>query len=233
MKNADKIIVALDIAQMSDLETMLKKLENKVKFVKIGMELFYTFGPSVIQRCKDHGFKIFLDLKMHDIPTTVAKSARSLGKLQVDIINVHAAGGIQMMKAAKESYLEYSPQGKMIAVTQLTSTNQQTLNNELMISTSLENTILRYAENTKEAGLHGVVCSAREVKMIKEKLSTDFLCITPGIRPEFHKASDDQVRTMTPKQAILNGSDYLVIGRPITQASCPAAAVTNILEELV
>ena len=232
MNRADQIIVALDTADHDELKFLFNELEGHASFIKIGMELFYSRGPDIIKRCKDHSFKVFLDLKMHDIPTTVAKSASVLGKLGVDIINVHAAGGTHMMRAAYDSFRAENDSGKMIAVTQLTSTSEKVLQRELLISKTLNETVIQYAKNTMEAGLDGVVCSPHEVTLIKKELSNDFLCVTPGIRPESYKTSDDQVRKTTPKEALSNGSDYLVIGRPIIKADSPRDAFTKILEEM-
>lgn len=176
----DKIIVALDIQDKTQLDFLLKDLQGTASFVKIGMESFFTFGPSLVERVKQLGFKVFLDLKLHDIPNTVYRSCKTLGNLGVDILNVHAAGGTEMMKAAKEGLNESNNDSLLIAVTQLTSTSEKVLHEQILIDQSLEETVLKYSENAKLSGLNGVVCSALEVKKIKEHLGSDFKCITPA-----------------------------------------------------
>lgn len=228
----DKIIVALDTAERARLDFLISELKGSASFVKVGMESFYTFGSDLIKELKDNGFKIFLDLKMHDIPNTVSQTTKALAKLDVDMINLHAAGGIEMMTRASRSYREYKSNGLMIAVTQLTSTSQKVLQNEIGIQNStMEETILHYSKIAKTSGMDGVVCSAHEVTHLKSELGLNFKCVTPGIRPS-NKNTDDQVRVMTPKQAVQAGSDFLVIGRPITMALSPKQAYTTILEEL-
>lgn len=227
----DKIIVALDVAEKNELKNLLNQLSGTASFVKIGMELFYSLGPDVIKLVKGSGFKIFLDLKMHDIPNTVAKTAKTLAKLDVDMINFHAAGGGDMMEGACNAYRDYKSDGLLIAVTQLTSTSNNVLRNQIGIHQSMEQTIHSYAKLAKKSGANGVVCSAQEVTMIKKLLGSDFVCVTPGIRPK-DSEKDDQVRVMTPTNAIELGSDYLVIGRPITQSGDPKEAYLKILEEI-
>jgi orotidine-5'-phosphate decarboxylase len=201
------------------------------------MELYYSLGPKVINDLKGLGFKIFLDLKIHDIPNTAKKSAKAITKLGVDMINVHASGGIEMMKAAKSGMLEALSEDTLlkkpiiIAVTQLTSTDQKILENELGINKRIYEVVVHYAQNAKEAGLDGVVSSSLEVKLIKEKIGKDFLCITPGIRLPI-SVTDDQKRITTPEQAFNNGSDYIVIGRAVTTAKNPSQQLKQILNEL-
>ena len=233
----DRIIVALDTQKKDELDQLILALKGRASFVKIGMELFYTFGPSLIKELKEAGFKIFLDLKVHDIPNTAKRSIKTLCQLGVDILNVHAAGGIQMMSMAKEGIDEAITENpklsrpKLIAVTQLTSTDQNMLNTELLIPTELEEVVTTYAQNAFNAGLDGVVASAHEVRRIKAIINSEFLCVTPGIRmPE--DDSHDQKRIMTPKLAIDTGSDYLVIGRSITKDSNPQLAFEKILSTL-
>ncbi len=227
----EKIITAFDIQTREELDYLYNELSDNIKIVKIGMEAFYTFGVPIIERFKDKNINIFLDLKLHDIPTTVFKAAKTLGQLGVDILNVHAAGGTDMMKAGLEGFLDSNPNGKLIGVTQLTSTNQDIMNNELNISGSLEEQVKRMAYLVKNAGLHGIVCSAGEVRSIKSELGASFLCITPGIRPR-GSASDDQKRIYTPEEALAFGADYLVIGRPITKATSPRKAYSEIIKGL-
>jgi orotidine-5'-phosphate decarboxylase len=233
----DKVIVAVDLQEREQFFKLTDTLKGHATYIKVGMELYYTFGPDIIKAVKDLGYKVFLDLKIHDIPNTAFKAAKTLCKLGVDIINVHAAGGIEMMTAArlgvqegiKESGQEQVP--LLIGVTQLTSTSEDVLHNELLITKTMSDTVVEYALNVKKAGLDGVVCSAQDVAMIKEKCGKDFKCITPGIRPKSAQ-KDDQKRTMTPNEAIQIGSDYLVIGRPITAQIDPAKAFESIIEEI-
>lgn len=231
MNQDEKIIPALDVQSLEQLNFLIKELSGTAKIVKIGMELYYSYGNQIVERLKEQGFKIFLDLKLHDIPNTIYRSSKTLSKLGVDILNVHAAGGIDMMKAALDGFKECNQNGILIGVTQLTSTSQETLNNEILIPGRTIDVVLKYAENVKKAGLQGVVCSALEVEKIKESIGIDFKCITPGIRPK-GTSEDDQVRVVTPKEAIHFGSDYLVIGRSIYQAKSPKMAFENIVKEI-
>lgn len=237
MSIKDKVIVALDVQSIQDLERLTSKLQGSATFVKVGMELFYTFGPKIIKDLKNKGFKVFLDLKIHDIPNTAKKSAKTITKLGASIINVHAAGGIEMMKAAKEGVEEALAEDSslikplLIAVTQLTSTTDQVLKEELLINSTMEATVVQYAKNANSAGLDGIVSSPLEVKLIKESIGHEFLCITPGIRPK-GTSSDDQKRITTPSEAIELGSDYLVIGRAITKSEFPSKAYTEIIKGL-
>ena len=197
------------------------------------MELFYGEGPSIVREIKARGHRIFLDLKLHDIPNTVRKAMKVLSALDVDLVNVHAAGTVAMMKAALEGLTrEDGTRPLLIAVTQLTSTGDEALRNELLIGAGMEETILRYARNAREAGLDGVVCSPLEAGIVKEACGKDFLTVTPGIRFA-DSASDDQVRITTPARARELGSDYIVVGRPVTAAPDPVAAYRRCLEEFV
>jgi len=224
---AERIIVALDLGSRKAAEEALTKLPA-VRFVKVGMELFYSTGPELIHVLKDRGLKVFLDLKVHDIPNTAAGAMRSLSRAGCDLINLHCAGGLEMMKRAREAVGEDT---KLIGVTQLTSTNQQMLNGELGIPGTVEESVLNYAQLAKDANLAGVVCSPLEVKAIKELCGTDFLTVTPGVRPR-GSAIQDQKRTMTPGEAIRAGSDYLVIGRPILSSPDPNGAFLALVEEI-
>jgi orotidine-5'-phosphate decarboxylase len=232
-----KVMVALD---KPDAETALRlaaQLEGTGCWMKVGMELFYAAGPSVIRALKSRGFKVFLDVKMHDIPNTVRGGARSITRLGVDLFNVHAAGGLAMMKAAAEGVAEANAAGTadkdplIIAVTQLTSTNCTVLNEEIGIPGTIEEAVVRYAKLARNAGLNGVVASPLEVGSIKAACGTDFVTVTPGIRPRGADAGD-QSRITTPKEAVEGGTDYLVIGRPITEAADPGEAFQNILKEM-
>lgn len=229
------VIIACDFAgaqQALDFLDKFKDCERK-PFVKIGMELYYAAGPQIVREIKRRGHKIFLDLKMHDIPNTVMKTARVLSELDVDMTNVHAAGTIEMMRAALEGLTR--PDGTralLIAVTQLTSTSEQRMRDELLINASMEDTIAQYAANTKEAGLDGVVCSPLEAALVKKRCGQGFLTVTPGIRFA-GAATDDQVRITTPARAKEIGSDFIVVGRPITAADDPVAAYNKCVEEFV
>lgn len=234
--NVDKIMVALDYAHVEDANKLIEELHPYTPYVKVGMQLYYAAGPAFIYDLKEKGFRIFLDLKMHDIPNTVKGGAQSLAQLGVDIINVHCAGGIRMMEAALEGVEKGRSSSsasvtKVIGVTQLTSTSEQVMNEQIKIAGSLEEAIIHYAKMAKASGLHGVVCSAHEVPMIKENCGTSFITVTPGIRPSF-ATSDDQVRITTPKQAIELGTDYMVIGRAITKAESPKCAFEKIMEQV-
>lgn len=216
-------IIALDFpSELATMEFLDKfKHEEAKPFVKIGMELFYSAGPSIIKEIKRRNHKIFLDLKLHDIPNTVKKAMKVLSTLEVDIVNLHAAGGKQMMQAALEGLTrEDGSRPLLIAVTQLTSTSSDMLHNELLICDSMEDTIKKYALNAKESGLDGVVCSPLESKMVKNICGDDFLTVTPGVRFE-DSNKDDQVRVTTPAKAKELGSDFIVVGRPITMSDDP------------
>ncbi len=221
-----KVIVALDFSSKEAVETFLNKFETPI-YVKVGMELYYQEGPAIVELIKSKGHKIFLDLKLHDIPNTVEKAMRGLAKLGVDITNVHAAGGIEMMKAAKKGLGEGPI---LLAVTQLTSTSEAQMHHDQLIKVSLEESVLNYAKCTQEAGLDGVVCSPLEATMIKEALGEDFYKVTPGIRPASSEVGD-QKRVTTPKQAREIGSSYIVVGRPITQALDPVKAYNDIVND--
>ena len=205
-------------------------------FVKIGMELFYAEGPEMIKLLKKRGHKVFLDLKLHDIPNTVKKSMQVIGGYGVDMVNVHASGGVAMMKAAKEGLMlgaaRFADKPKLIAVTQLTSTDEETLHNELLIDRPMNEVVRQYALNAREAGLDGVVCSAFEAAEIHKACGSEFLTVTPGIRFA-DNTNDDQKRVMTPAQAKLAGSDYIVVGRPITAADRPIDAYNRCKEDFI
>ena len=220
------VIIACDFSGAQQALDFLDKFKDcqRKPFVKIGMELYYAAGPDIVREIKRRGHKIFLDLKMHDIPNTVKKTAKVLSDLDVDMTNVHAAGTIEMMRAALEGLTR--PDGTralLIAVTQLTSTSEQRMKDELLIGASMEETISQYAANAKEAGLDGVVCSPLEAALVKARCGQGFLTVTPGIRFA-GAAADDQVRITTPARAREIGSDFIVVGRPITAAEDPVAA---------
>lgn len=228
------VIIALDFPSAKETFEFLDKFKDKKPFVKIGMELFYSEGPSIIKEIKERGHKIFLDLKLHDIPNTVEKAMISLSKLNIDMCNVHASGTVDMMKAAMKGLCHNGSENRplLIAVTQLTSTSEERMQKELLINASLEETVIKYAQNAKEAGLDGVVCSPRESTIIHEACGDEFLTITPGVRFADSK-KDDQVRITTPQGAKELGSNFIVVGRPITKADDPVSAYEKCLKEFV
>ena len=226
------VIIACDFPDRESTLAFLDRFQGSRKpFVKIGMELFYGAGPDIVREIKARGHRIFLDLKLHDIPNTVRKAMKVLSALDVDMVNVHAAGTVAMMKAALEGLTRADgTRPLLIAVTQLTSTSEETMQKELLIGASINDTIVRYAQNAREAGLDGVVCSPLEAAMVKEACGEAFLTVTPGIR--FADAvADDQVRITTPARAREIGSDYIVVGRPITAAEDPVAAYERCMKE--
>ena len=229
------VIIACDFNGREATMAFLDKFagQERKPFVKIGMELFYSAGPDIVREIKARGHKIFLDLKLHDIPNTVKKAMRVLSELDVDMTNVHAAGTVAMMKAAVEGLTR--PDGTrplLIAVTQLTSTSEEAMQKELLIGTGINETIVKYARNAKEAGLDGVVCSPLEAGMVKAACGSGFLAVTPGIRFA-DDAKGDQKRVMTPAAAKEIGADYIVVGRSITAAADPVAAYERCLKEFV
>lgn len=205
----------------------LCRFGNIRPYVKIGMELFYSAGPDIVRKLKERGHKVFLDLKLHDIPNTVGKTANALSNLGADMINVHAAGGSAMMRAALEGVGDNT---KIIAVTQLTSTSQEVMTSELLIEKPIADVVASYAANAKSSGLYGVVCSPLEAGTVHNICGGDFITVTPGIRFAGGDAGD-QVRITTPEKAKLLGSDYIVVGRPITAADDPAQAYSRCVEE--
>ncbi|MBR2400435.1 MAG: orotidine-5'-phosphate decarboxylase [Tidjanibacter sp.] len=233
--NAKDVIIACDFSSKEETLAFLDKFENEERkpFLKIGMELYYAEGNAIVKEIKRRGHKIFLDLKLHDIPNTVRKAMKVLSALDVDMVNVHASGTVEMMKAAKEGLTRADgTRPLLIAVTQLTSTSEQTMQQELLISATIGDTIIKYARNAKEAGLDGVVCSPLESTIVKEACGNEFMTITPGIRFA-DSAADDQVRITSPARARQLGSDYIVVGRPITAAEDPVAAYRRCVAEFL
>ncbi len=227
------VIVACDFASAEETFAFLDKFTGRKPFVKIGMELFYAEGPQIVREIKARGHKIFLDLKLHDIPTTVKKAMAVLSGLDVDITNLHAGGTVAMMEAAIEGLTR--PDGTrplLIAVTQLTSTDQSAMENDLLIKEPIDRVVMHYAENAKKAGLDGVVCSPLEAGKVHDVCGKEFLTVTPGVR--FADGDrGDQKRVMTPADAKAIGSDYIVVGRPITAAADPVAAYERCINEFV
>ena len=227
------VIVACDFASAEETLAFLDKFTDEKPYVKIGMDLFYAEGPQIVRQIKQSGHKIFLELKLHDIPNTVKKAMKVLSGLDVDMCNLHAGGTIAMMEAALEGLTR--PDGTrplLIAVTQLTSTDQERMEKDLLIEKPLEEVVDHYAANAKKAGLDGVVCSPLEASKVHETCGEDFLTVTPGVRFADGDAGD-QVRITTPARAKEIGSDYIVVGRPITQAEDPVAAYRRCISEFV
>lgn len=224
------IIVALDAKSEYDALTIVEQLDPTLCRVKVGKELFTHEGPSVVKNLKNKGFEVFLDLKFHDIPNTTAQAVCAAADLGVWMVNVHASGGRKMMETCVERLQAGNYQTQLIAVTVLTSMGREDLR-DIGLDIEPVEQVKRLAKLTQESGLDGVVCSAQEAKILREMLGADFALVTPGIRPEGSNA-DDQKRIVTPKQAMLNGSTYLVIGRPITQAANPNQTLKDILATL-
>lgn len=224
----NNVIVALDFESTEEVLQFLENFEQPI-FVKIGMELFYNGGAQFLQTIKSQGHKIFLDLKLHDIPNTVERAMRILSGLHVDMVNLHAAGGLEMMQAARRGI---GQDAILLAVTQLTSTSEEEMRSEQLVDATLEESVVNYAKLAKEAGCDGVVCSPLESKVIHENTGNEFLTVTPGIRLQA-KSDDDQVRITTPKQAKELGSNYIVVGRPITRAENPKVAYDKIVKEFM
>jgi len=225
------VIIALDFKSAEDVFNFLDKFDDKKPYVKIGMELFYAEGPQIEREIKKRGHNIFLDLKLHDIPNTVKKAMASLMRLDVDMVNLHAAGTIDMMKAAIEGLTR--PDGTrpvLLAVTQLTSTSEERMQKELLINAPIADTVVHYAKNALSAGLDGVVCSPLEAELVKKACGEEFYTVTPGIRFESSDVGD-QVRITTPAKAKEIGSDFIVVGRPITAAPDPKAAYKQCVED--
>ena len=227
------VIIACDFSSKEETLAFLDKFSGKKPYVKIGMELFYAAGPEIVREIKARGHQIFLDLKLHDIPNTVKKAMAVLSRLDVDMVNLHAAGTKAMMEAALEGVTR--PDGSrplVIAVTQLTSTDEETMQRELLIPETMPATVMHYARNARDAGLDGVVCSPLEAAKVHEVCGKGFLTVTPGVRfADGDKG--DQKRVMTPAEAKRVGSDYIVVGRPITAAADPAAAYERCLREFL
>lgn len=218
------VIVACDFSSKKEVLNFLNQFDDQKPFVKIGMELFYAEGPDIVRELKQRGHRIFLDLKLHDIPNTVRKTMSVLKNLDIDMTNLHAAGTIEMMKAAREGLTKADGSRPiLLAVTQLTSTAEEQMQRELLIEKSIDETIVHYAKNAKMAGLDGVVCSPLEAKMVKNACGTDFITVTPGIRFA-NGEKGDQTRITTPEKAREIGTDFIVVGRPITTAANPVEA---------
>ena len=227
------VIIACDFSSKQEVIDFLSQFKEEKPFVKIGMELFYAAGPEIVKEIKAMGHKIFLDLKLHDIPNTVMKAMRVLSQLDVDMCNLHAAGTISMMEAAiKGLTREDGTRPILIAVTQLTSTSEERMKEDLLINEPIDKVVMHYALNAKKAGLDGVVCSPLEAEKVHNTCGSEFITVTPGVR--FADGDiGDQVRVTTPAKAREIGSDYIVVGRPITQADDPVAAYRRCVAEFV
>ena len=227
------VIIACDFASREETLRFLDKFTGKKPFVKIGMELFYAEGPDIVREIKQRGHKIFLDLKLHDIPNTVKKAMAVLSRLDVDMTNLHAAGTVSMMEAALEGLTR--PDGTrplLIAVTQLTSTSEERMKSDLLINEPIDKVVMHYASCAKRAGLDGIVCSPLEAEKVHNTCGGNFITVTPGVRfADGDKG--DQVRVMTPAEAKRIGSDYIVVGRPITAAADPVEAYERCIKEFV
>lgn len=233
--NAKDVIIACDFGSTDACLSFLDKFKDveRKPFLKIGMELYYAAGPEIVKELKRRGFKIFLDLKLHDIPNTVKKAMKVLSNLDVDMVNVHAAGTVEMMRAALEGLTrEDGTRPLLIAVTQLTSTSEKAMREQLLIDATINDTIAQYAQNAKEAGLNSVVCSPLEARLVKDACGEEFMTVTPGIRFA-DAAKDDQVRITDPARAREIGSDYIVVGRPITAAEDPVAAYERCVKDFL
>jgi len=231
MPRLERLAVALDTADWERFDAWCALFGPRVGYLKVGLEAYVRFGPRAVERARESGARVFLDLKLHDIPNTVRRAMRSLSALDVDITNLHAAGTIDMMRAALEGLTR--PDGsrpKLIAVTQLTSTSEERMRDELLISATMEDTVAHYAKNAQAAGLDGVVCSPHEAALVKRACGRDFITVTPGVRFA-DSAADDQARVMTPERARLGGSDMIVVGRPITAAKDPVEAYLRCVRE--
>jgi orotidine-5'-phosphate decarboxylase len=236
MTPADRLIIALDTDSEEKAVALAEKLKNEVKFFKIGLELFSSCGPKIVERIKETGCEIFLDLKFHDIPATVAKAAAAVAKLEPFIFNVHALGGYEMMRRAAEAAAGEAKRlgiakPLVLAVTILTSLDEKAMK-EVGISGGSKKAVLKLARLAKTAGLDGVVASPAETKAIREEMGEGFLIVTPGVRPAW-AAANDQKRIATPKRAVKDGADYIVVGRPITESRNPDEAARNILKEMI
>ena len=225
-----KIVIALDYANSQEALNFVEKLDPTLCRLKVGKELFTAAGPQLVEKLIAQGFGVFLDLKFHDIPTTVAKASEAASRLGVWMLNVHASGGTAMMEAAREGVERSDHQPILIAVTVLTSMNQ-TIMNQIGVASSVADQVLNLANLTQKSGLDGVVCSAQEAPILRQSLGHEFILVTPGIRPT-GAANDDQSRVVTPSQALTLGSSYLVIGRPITQAKNPIEVLMKIHDEI-
>ncbi|NBB80889.1 MAG: orotidine-5'-phosphate decarboxylase [Verrucomicrobia bacterium] len=225
-----QLILALDLETREEALAMLDRLGDSLKWVKIGLQLFTAYGPDFVREVADRGYQVFLDLKLHDIPNTVAKAVQSIASLPVDLLTLHASGGSEMLEWANRARSDHAPELNLLAVTVLTSMDQAQLRS-LNISSSTEDQVLHLADITLQAGIQGLVCSSLELAPLRTRFGPDPIMVTPGIRPA-GSATDEQKRIMTPAAAAAAGSSYIVVGRPILKAENPAAAAQSIQAEL-
>ena len=230
-KPEDRIILALDVDGIEEVKKIVGKLRGKVGLFKVGIRLFFHYGPSVVELIKKAGGKVFLDVKLYDIPSVVESTAKIIGKMKVDMLTLHTLGGVEMMRRACSALKKESPDVKLIGVTLLTSYDEKTLKDDLGMEESIEEKVLFLAGKAKEAGLDGVVCSGREVRILKDTFGNNFILVVPGIRMG-KVEKDEQKRVLTPEDAISRGADYLVIGRPILKAPDKMAAVNEIIKRI-
>jgi len=236
LKAADRLVIALDIDNDEEALGLVADLKGSVGMFKVGHQLFTAYGPDIVRRIIGMGGRVFLDLKYHDIPNTVAKASAEAAKLGVSIFNVHSLGGLDMMKAAAAAAKEAAgkhglPEPIVLAVTVLTSMDEMSLRRELKITRSLQREVAHLARLAQRAGMHGVVASPQEIKMLRRSVRGEFVILTPGVRPAW-AAKDDQKRVMTPGEAVKTGADFIVVGRPVLKAQDRKAAVQKILEEM-
>jgi len=232
MQTKNRIILALDVDGEKEAQKLVFDLKEWVGFFKIGMKLFFRYGPEIVNLVKGMGGKVFLDAKLHDIPTVVEATVRTIGRMDVSMLTIHTLGGMEMMRRSVQAVKEENPQTRILGVTLLTSLDEKSLRGELGIKVNPQEEVLFLAQRAKEAGLDGVVCSGKEVKLLRKSLGPSFLLVVPGIRMGKVKG-DEQKRVLTPEEAICRGADYLVIGRPILQAPDPVKAVREIAERIV
>lgn len=226
------LIVALDFKNKTQVMDFLDKFDESL-FVKIGMELFYAEGPSIVEAIKQKGHKVFLDLKLHDIPNTVYSAVKSLQNLDVDMVDVHIAGGREMIKAARKALDETANEAILLGITMLTSSSEEIMHEDLLIPGKISDVVVSYAKCGIKNGLNGIVCSALEVPALKSELGPEIITVTPGIRPENTETPDDQKRVVTPKKAAQLGSTYIVVGRPITRSENPVESYRNMKKEFM
>lgn len=231
MKWRDRVIVAMDTSDFPTLKRWVRSLKGWIRYFKVGLELFTSVGADAVHCIRDEGGEVFLDLKFHDIPSTVARAARVAKDLGVRMFNVHAMGGLAMMRAAKDAVTNRRGRPSVLGVTILTSLEQRQLSQELGIARPMERQVLHLATLCRKAGLDGVVASAREVRLIKRRLGTDFVVVTPGIRPQW-SVKGDQARVVTPREAFEWGADFIVVGRPITESRDLGGAARKLIEEV-
>jgi orotidine-5'-phosphate decarboxylase len=232
MNRNERVILALDVENAEKAGELIEQTKEFIAFYKVGMQLFTAAGPAILDILAGYGKKVFLDLKYHDIPQTVAKAVREATRLGVSMVNIHALGGSRMMRQANAAASENPKRPYLLAVTILTSLDEDDLKNDLLIAQPIKEMVLYLAGKAKDAGLDGVVASPEEIVPLRESIGDDFLIVTPGIRPEWAQ-KNDQKRTLSPKEAFDRGADYIVVGRPITQASNPGQAAKRLMDEII